>query len=47
MLKAIQFSKNKKMREPIWKKTGLKPHSGSVQHDCIWNFTAQNSRYDL
>ena len=51
IMQSIQFSENKKMREPIWKKTGLKSHSGgkggSVQHDCIWNFAAQNSGYNL
>jgi hypothetical protein len=49
--KAIQFFKNKKVREPIWKKTGLKSHrggkGGSIQHDCIWNFAGKNSRYNL
>ncbi len=51
ILKAIQFSKNIKIKELIWKMMGLNPHSGgrigSVQHDCIWNSATQNSRHNL
>jgi len=42
-IKMLKITKRKR----IWKKTGLKPHngrkSGSVKHDYIWNFDAQNT----